>query len=262
MRDFIVYIFLTVLFSGTLAVAKTPSVSLIREGSRIVDAEATLILFSDGSPTRVQVGDDGVELVVFPNTRLAEMEGETSKKQNTRFRLSGEVFTYKKGNFLLVRDVTAIGSFAERRSPAVTLSSPDAEDDSNSSNNDSVESIINELKEATGSLTKSIRNASTNPIKRSSTRSEGVRITNRRGHIVRNNEGAWVFVFVADATGLSDPSCTVLPSTAAEKLFGYASKGGFTVPLLVSGEVLTYHGHNFLLLRSWRRVHTADHLDG
>ena len=262
MRDFIIYIFLTVLFLGTLAVAKTPAVSLIREGSRIVDAEATLILFGNGSPTRVQIGDDGIELVVFPNTRLAEMEGETSKKQNTRFRLSGEVFTYEKGNFLLVRDVTAIGSFAERRSPAVTPSSPDAEDDSNSSNNDSVESIINELKEATGSLTKSIRNASTNPIKRSSTRSEGVRITNRRGHIVRNNEGAWVFVFVADATGLSDPSCTVLPSTAAEKLFGYASKGGFTVPLLVSGEVLTYHGHNFLLLRSWRKVHTADHLDG
>ena len=262
MRDFIIYIFLTVLFLGTLAVAKTPAVSLIREGSRIVDAEATLILFGNGSPTRVQIGDDGIELVVFPNTRLAEMEGETSKKQNTRFRLSGEVFTYEKGNFLLVRDVTAIGSFAERRSPTVTPSSPDAEDDSNSSNNDSVESIINELKEATGSLTKSIRNASTNPIKRSSTRSEGVRITNRRGHIVRNNEGAWVFVFVADATGLSDPSCTVLPSTAAEKLFGYASKGAFTVPLLVSGEVLTYHGHNFLLLRSWRKVHTADHLDG
>ena len=246
-----IFRFLSILLLGSLAAAQAPTVSLLREGSRIVDAQATLILFNDGSPTKVQVSD-GSELVVFPNARLAEMEGEASKKQNMQFRLSGEVFTYDKGNFLLVRDVTVIGSFAERNSPAVVPSSPDID----------VESIIADLKEATGSLSKSIRNAANNPNKRSSARTEGVRITNRRGHLVRNNEGAWVFIFVADATGLSDPPCTVLPSTASAKLFGYASRGGFTIPILVSGEVLTYHGHDFLLLRSWRKVHTADHLDG
>ena len=253
---------LIVLIFGSLAVAQTTTVSLLREGSRIIDAEATLVLFSDGSPTKVRVGDEGGELVVFPNARLAEMEGEASKKQGTRFRVSGEVFTYDRGNFLLVRDVTAVGSFAERNSPTVAPSSPDVDDDTNSSKDDSVESIIADLKEATGSLSRSIRNAADKPIKRSSTRTGGVRITNRRGHLVRNNGGAWVFVFIADATGLSDPPCTVLPSTASKKLYTYARSGGFTVPLLVSGEVLTYHGHDFLLLRSWRRVHTADHLDG
>jgi len=236
-------------------------ITLMREGSRIVDAEAALILINDGSPTKVRI-DGGGELIVFPNARLAEMEGEASKKQHTKFRISGEVFTYDRGNFLLVRDVTAVGSFSPRNSPTVAPSSPDVDDDSRSSEEDSVESIIADLKEATGSLSRSIHNAATNPIKRSSTRTEGVRITNRRGHLVRNNGGAWVFVFVADATGLSDPPCTVLPSTASAKLFTYASKGGFTIPLLISGEVLTYHGHDFLLLRSWRRVHTADHLDG
>ena len=253
---------LTVLLTSSLALGQTTTITLMAEGSRIVDAEATLLLFSDGSPTRVRVGDNGTELVVFPNARLAEIEGEYSKNQNAQFRVSGEVFTYDKGNFLLVRDVTVAGSFAKRNSPSITPSSPDIDDDTTSSKDDSVESIVADLRAATGSLTRSIRNAANNPIKRSSTRDEGVRITNRRGHLVRNSDGAWVFVFVADATGLSDPPCTVLPSAVSNKLFKYASKGGFTVPFLVSGEILTYHGHDFLLLRSWRRVHTADHLDG
>jgi hypothetical protein len=258
----VIFRLLIVFILGSLASAQTTTVALIREGSRIVDAEATLIFSGDRSPAKVRIGPEGSELVVFPNARLSEMEGEATKKRNTLFRVSGEVFTYEKGNFLLIRDVTAVGSFSKRNSPTVIPSSPDMDDDSNASKDDSVESIISALKEATGSLSRSIRNASTNPIKRSSTRSEGVRITNRRGHLMRNNDGAWVFVFVADVTSLSDPPCTVLPSTASAKLFRYTRKSGFTIPLLVSGEVLTYHGHDFLLLRSWRKVHTTDHLDG
>jgi hypothetical protein len=258
----VIFRLLIVFILGSLASAQSTTVTLIREGSRIVDAEAMLIIASDRSPAKVRIGPDGSELVVFPNARLSEMEGEASKKQHTLFRISGEVFTYDRGNFLLVREVTAIDSFAKRNSPAAPPSSPDIDDDSDSSKSDSVESIISDLKEATGSLSRSIRNAATKPIKKSSMRSEGVRITNRRGHLVRNNEGAWVFVFIADTIGLSDPPCTVLPSTNSAKLFRYASKSGFTIPLLISGEVLTYHGHDFLLLRSWRSVHTTDHLDG
>ena len=266
--------FTTFLFLGFLglmaasAYAQQSSITLIREGSRIVEAQASLQLFNEDTPTTVLIrGGDGMretKLVVFPNSRLAEMEAEVSVNRETRFRLSGEIFMYGRVNFLLVQEVAAIGTFAKRNSPTIELSSPDVEvnEDDSAKSDDSVDAIIANLEAATGSLTRSIRSAANNPIDRVSLRSEGTRITNRRGHLVRNSEGAWVFIFVADATGLSDPPCTVLPTSKSRGLFLYASRGGFTIPLLVSGEILTYHGHDFLILRSWRRVHTVDHLDG
>ena len=266
--------FTTFLFLGFLglmaasASAQQSSITLIREGSRIVEAQASLQLFNEDTPTTVLIGGgDGMratKLVVFPNSRLAEMEAEVSLNREIRFRLSGEIFMYERVNFLLVQEVAAIGTFAKRNSPTIEPSSPDVEvnEDDSAKSDDSVDAIIANLEAATGSLTRSIRSAASNPIDRVSLRSEGTRITNRRGHLVRNSEGAWVFIFVADATGLSDPPCTVLPTSKSRDLFLYASRGGFTIPLLVSGEVLTYHGHDFLILRSWRRVHTADHLDG
>ena len=252
----------------SIAFAQPPPISLLPEGSRIIEAEASLQLFSEDAPTTIRIeGGNGMKatrLVVFPNMRLAEMEAAASKTQDTRFRLSGEIFTYGGGNFLLVQEVAAIGTFSKRNSPTEEPSSPDTEDHEEGSkkNDDSVNAIIANLEAATGSLTKSIRSAVNNPINRVSPRNEGARITNRRGHLVRNSAGAWVFVFVADATGLSDPPCTILPTSKSQTLFHYDSLRGFTVPLLLSGEVLTYHGHDFLILRSWRRVHTGDHLDG
>jgi hypothetical protein len=241
-------------------------ITLMREGSTIVDATASINVFHGDAPTTVVIesGEDGnnIEVVLFPNSRLAEIEAEAAKNPNTRFRLSGEIFTYDNGNFLLIREVSAIGSFARRDSPTIEPLSPDVELDEPAATDDSVGSIIADLEAATGSLSRSIRSAANNPIDRVSPRTDGVRITNRRGNLVRNNEGAWVFVFVSDATGLSDPPCTVLPNTSSQGLFTYAGVGGFIIPVLVSGEVLTYHGHDFLLLRSWRRTHTADHLDG
>ena len=250
----------------SMAIAQPTTVTLIREGSRIVDAKATLELFTEGVPSTVHIDNGtaggGTGLVVFPNMRLAEMEAEVTENRGTRFRVSGDVFAYDKGNFLLVREVTAIGSIAKRDAPLVEPESPDANEGDIKKTSDSVDSIIADLEKATGLLNKSIRTAANNPIERASNRNEGTRITNRRGHLVRNSNGAFIFVFVSDATGLSDPPCTILPTTRSQRLFRYASVSGYTIPLLVSGEVLTYHGHDFLILRSWRRVHRVDHLDG
>lgn len=263
----LVHLFLGIALLQTSHVGGGPAqITLMREGSRIVDATATVNVFRNGSPTTVviEAGEDDkkIEIVLFPNSRLAEVEAEVAKDPKTKFRLSGEVFTYDSGNFLLIREVSAVGTFATRDSPTLEPSSPDVELDEPTATDDSVRSIIADLEAATGSLSRSIRSAANNPIDRVSSRSDGVQITNRRGHLVRNNVGAWIFVFVSDATGLSDPPCTVLPNTSSQRLFRYASAVGFIVPVLVSGEVLTYHGHDFLLLRSWRKTHTADHLEG
>jgi len=261
------HLFLGLALIPTSSVLGEPlQITLMRAGSKIVDATASVNVSRGDSPTTVVIesGEDGnsVEVVLFPNSRLAEIEAEVAKNPNTKFRLSGEVFTYDNGNFLLIREVSAIDAFATRDSPTIEPLSPDVEPEEPAATDDSVGSIIADLEAATGSLSRSIRSAANNPIDRVSPRTDGVRIINRRGHLVRNNKGAWVFVFVSDATGLSDPPCTVLPNTSSQRLFTYASVGGFIVPVLVSGEVLTYHGHDFLLLQSWRRTHKADHLEG
>ena len=252
--------------SPTLGMSTTPG-ALMQEGSRIVDAISTLHPFDDSSPTTLRIEHIGVdevsEFVVFPNQRLAEMEAVAIRKPDSRFRVSGEVFTYDGGNFLLVREVALIDALPKRHSPTLRPRSPDIDrvDTTTEVEEDSIASIVADLEAATGSLARSIRSAADNPVERPSSRAEGVRITNRRGHLVRNNHGAWVVVFVADATGLSDPPCTILPSTKSRRLFAFARKSGLTAPVLVSGEIVTFHGHDFLVLRSWRRVHTGDHLD-
>ncbi|MDP6693802.1 MAG: hypothetical protein QF444_05690 [Phycisphaerales bacterium] len=251
---------------SSAAFADPEVVTLFREGSRVLEAEATLQLFDDVSPTTVILepgeGSGSNKMVVFPNQRLAEMEAVVSQKPENRFRVSGEVFTYNNANFLLIREVVSIGKSAKRKSPTAQPTSPDIDTVNDKHDDDSIASIVADLEKATGTLARSIRSAVNNPVESFSPRTEGVRITNRRGHVVRNNYGAWVFVFVSDATGLSDPPCTILPSSVSRKLFSFASRGGLAAPVLLSGEVMTYHGHDFLVLRSWRTVHGADHLEG
>ncbi|MDP7008333.1 MAG: hypothetical protein QGI78_02070 [Phycisphaerales bacterium] len=244
--------------------AEIEQITVLREGSTILNATATLELSTVEKPASVTiVREDGTtanKLILFPNQRVAEMESEEARAPKSTFQLSGEIFTFDLGNFLLVREVTRVDQFASRDLPDHEPLSPDIDSEESRQSDDSIESIIADLEEATGSLNKSIRSAANNPIDQTPSRDEGIRVTNRRGHLVRNTQGAWIFVFVADSSGLSDPPCTVLPTTASKKLFKFASRGGYTIPVLVSGEILTYHGHEFLLVRSWRKVHKADHL--
>ena len=260
------FVLVLVLAIPIASARKPDSITLVREGSRIIDALATLHLFHGCEPSTMLIehkwGNSVTEMVVFPNQRLAEMEAEVARNPNTKFRVSGEVFTYDDGNFLLVREAVTLWAGAKRDSPRVQPSSPDIDDIVDEREDDSIASIVADLEAATGSLARSIRSAADNPVERVSPRDEGLRIKNRRVHLVRNSHGAWVVVFVSDATGLSDPPCTVLPSTVSRKLFAYVRTRGLTVPVLVSGEVMTYHGHDFLILRSWQKVHGADHLDG
>ena len=109
---------------------------------------------------------------------------------------------------------------------------------------------------------RSIRSAAENPINNPTQRVEGFRITARRCHLVRNEQGAWIAVFVSDATGLSDPPCTVLPGKKFSGLINYIRNVNVNdaTPVLLTGEILNYHGHHFLALAGWRTVHRTPHL--
>lgn len=256
---------LCILFPQLVLQQSAPTrVPLLREGTKIIERDGFLLQQGERDPIVVELPreDDLTtdSFVLLPNQRLAEMESAEGAFKGLTFRISGDVYAYGDQNYLLVREAVSIGAHASRNHPTSVPVDPNTEVLETEAFDDSIADIVDDLEAATGSLARSIRNASDNPID-GSTIKDGGRISSRRCHLVRNDSGAWVAVFVSDSTGLSDPPCTLLPSDSFAKLVRWASKQNPSTPVLLSGEVFNYHGHGFLLVRTWRPVHQTDHLD-
>ena len=213
-------------------------IPLMREGTRIVEAIGHLTVASESQPIMIeleQIGKSTVDtVIVLPNQRLAEMEATHNKTPNSTFRVSGDVYAYGNRNYLLVREAVSLVGHAERDRPAVVPIDPNAQMLTPDDSEDSVSDIVKELEEATGPLVRSIRTAAEFPIKSSNSMLEGTRIVARRCNLIRNDAGAWIAIFVADATGLSDPPCTILPGAAFARLTSWASKNTIDTPVLLS----------------------------
>ena len=69
----------------------------------------------------------------------------------------------------------------------------------------------------------------------------------RRGRIVRDGGGAWLFLFDADASGLADPPMILLPCLLLERMERYAQRAAPEAPMLLNGRVFRYHERNYLL---------------
>ncbi len=240
-------------------------VPLIPEGTRIVDASVQLTRVDKETPLVITIdrGDrkEADRFYVLPNQRLAEMEAANEKNPDSTFKILGDVYMYKSHNFILVREVTRLVDHAIRTHPVVVPIDPNAEQATEEDYDDSISKIVKELEAATGSLSRSIRNAAADPNGGHNLVREGTKISARRCYLRRNEVGAWVAMFVADSTGLHDPPCTILPGTQFERLTAWASTRDVATPVLLTGEFMIYHGHGFLVLKSWRGVHTSDHLD-
>jgi hypothetical protein len=240
-------------------------VPLIPEGTRVVDALIRLTRVGENSQLVIEI-DRGERkktdrFYVLPNQRLSEMEATNEKHQDSTFRILGDVYVYKNQNFILVREATRLVEHAEREHPVVIPVDPNTEQVTEEDFDDSIANIVKKLEEATGSLSRSIRNAAAEPNARHSLVREGTKISARRCYLRRNEVGAWIAMFVADATGLGDPPCTILPGTEFERLTIWARQRDVATPVLLTGEFMNYHGHGFLVLTSWRGVHKSDHLD-
>lgn len=242
---------------------ETIRIPLLREGTKIIEGRGTLSRLSEKHPIVIQLPRDehrSVDsFIVLPNQRLAEMEASSKRYPDRSFRVSGDVFAYGNQNYLLVREAVTLGEHADRIQPTTVPIDPNSDIIEKEDFEDSVADIVKDLQESSGTLVRSIRNASDFPITDSSVK-EGDRITSRRCHLVRNNFGAWIAVFVSDATGLQDPPCTILPSVSFAELTRWASERIPSTPVLLSGELLSYHGHGFLVVNTWRPVHNTDHL--
>lgn len=260
---FLVFSFIFPVFGAQAVPMK--KVPLMREGTRIVYAVANLVQSDERTPILIKIDrgerKDPDLFYALPNQRLAEMEATLEKHPDSTFRILGDVFVHNSLNYLLVREATLLIELAQRNHPVIVPVDPNTEQMEEAESDDSVASIVKKLEEATGSLAKSIRDAAAAPIDGDGGVREGTKIVARRCYLTRNNSGAWVAVFIADATGLSDPPCTILPGTQYGRLTTWASTRGTGKHVLLTGELVNYRGHGFLVLRSWRVVHTSDHLD-
>ena len=239
-------------------------VPLLREGTRIIEGIGKINLHTDGKPASIllshESGTISDSFVLLPNQRFSEMEEANTEYPGVQFRVTGDVYAFGNQNYLLVREVSALTQYAEREHPAVIPIDPNAEAIQKEDFNDSIADIVEDLENAAGSLAQSIRSASAQPIRLSKV-VEGTRISARRCHLVRNKQGGWVAIFVSDASGLQDAPCTILPSSSFGKLIKWARQQEPSNPVLLSGELLNYNGHGFLIISSWRPVHKTDHLD-
>ncbi len=237
--------------------------ALHKEGVVIHEATCTLLSGDEHTPIRIVIdGDEGAThtFTALPSKRLEEIEQILIETPEAQFQVTGKVYTYNNEQYLLIREALKLSDFSERDHPSFTPIHPDAEELPKDASSDSIDDIVRDLERSTGSLVKSIRSAANHPIEVSDEVKEGRRVHARRCFLRRNDEGAWIAVFVADATGLSDPSCTVLPSEKFKQLTNWASKSPPSTPVLLTGELTNYYGHSFLILDGWRKVHTTDKL--
>jgi hypothetical protein len=101
--------------SGKNAVAPgAPQVTLIREGSYVVDRTGRLTRSADGQTSEFTYDADGKALkdppmIILPNLTLMRMENAvTGSSRDVRFRVTGMVTEYKGRNYILLEKAVVV----------------------------------------------------------------------------------------------------------------------------------------------------------
>ncbi|MBC7835607.1 MAG: hypothetical protein H7Y88_10985, partial [Phycisphaerales bacterium] len=76
---------------------------------------------------------------------------------------------------------------------------------------------------------------------------EGTFLPSRRGRMVRAPEGEWMYVFDADARGLSEAPMVLMPCQNLAAMERITAQRGEGATFTVSGQVFAYKGKNYLL---------------
>jgi hypothetical protein len=257
---------------------ETPRRWLMREGSLLVRARGTMSRDADTGWWQFRIRDDvdsrlEQSLGLLPCSMLDEMTRveESLRGREIVFEVTGQIYVYRGRNFLLP---TVAPQLIEYGPPAMSnddeagddTPSADGDEDeaktttsesteATSKSGDSVEDIISELESSVGSLARTA--APTSPSGEGGEASmpggfdvlvrEQTMLLSRRGQVSRGSTGAWVFVFDADAQGLSDPPMVLMPCLLLEHLEQRVWRSGASVPVLISGRAYIYDNRTYLL---------------
>ncbi len=195
------------------------------------------------------------ELIVLPCTLLGEIEriSDSVPGPGVVFEVTGQVYVYRGRNYFLPTHAPRVTGY--QQSPPQTQDAAEAETErASDADDDSVEAILRQLERAVGPVARSTATDVAPAPAMGSTKllREGAVLLDRRGRLRRDEGGAWMFVFDADAGGLADPPMILLPCLLLERMEQYARIVGSAPPLLVSGHAHVYGGRNYLLPTVYR----------
>jgi hypothetical protein len=241
-------------------VSSDPAAStLLREGSYLIQAHGTLVrdpqtnwwMFKIAPGDRNEQVD---ELTLLPCMLLESLEQlvEADPQHETVFDLTGQVFVYRGRTYLLPTHAPRLVAY--RPPPPAEGEAAEGESAKPPAEEKSADSILRELDETVGPVLRSSRPDTAPPAASAPAQADlvapGTLILWRRGWMVREPDGAWAFVFEADATGLSDPPMIIYPCLLLEQMELHrprTDRSGLGGAILVSGRVEQYHARNYLL---------------
>ncbi len=217
--------------------------ALVREGSAIVEVRGSLRRAGHGSWIFRTEQAPRREFALLPCTLLASLETvvQSSPDHEIVFDLSGQVYAYQGRNYLLP---THAPRLVDHVAPPVPAPREGAAD--------SAEAMLRDLERSVGPVARSAAAGQPVPPSPAASRARrdlppGALLEWRRGWMVREPDGAWSFVFEADATGLADPPVLLMPCLLLEAMEANAGTGGPKKPLLLCGIVHRYHGRTWLM---------------
>lgn len=238
-----------------------PRLPLLREGSYLTGVRGR-IAYDEGLGSWTFTTEDNSK--EDPSRRFGLLPSMVTQdmlqavaRENGRllFEMTGRILVYDGMNFILPSFASPFtpsdeaGSVEAGQAAAEPSEAPrnslDSEDD------DVAGRLEERLQQRIGALPRSSDSGA--DLSQVRTLREGTRLQNRRGAIVRDQRsGTWRFVFDATGSGVVDPTMELLPCLTLERLQRLAAVSDLPAAVLLSGEVTSFHGRNYLLPTIWR----------
>lgn len=242
----------------------TMKVSAIRaEGTFLSRQRGSIVAIPSGESAFVFHADErGLRerpMVLLPCQTLQRMQKLVSERgDRTALLVSGQVFTYLDLNYMLPTAYSVAGEAAQER-PAARPSGDDGQERSagGASGDPELADLIRSLEAQRARPAALERRA--NPSERSSTAearegagtslAEGGPLNRRRGRMVRDSAGRWVFTFDSGPKGEAgtDAPLTLMPCQTLQRMEAWATRWGDGVTFTVSGSVYQHQGKGYLM---------------
>lgn len=221
---------------------------LLHEGAFLADQPGRLIQLDQGGAAfvfdRNSEGRATPPMALLPCTTLMRMEQISEARENdVRFRLSGQVFTFRDRNYLLPTFYKVASS--EEAPPAAPV---ELEDDPAESDDPTVEELIESIEALTfADLDSDAENSISLPS--ADLMADSTFLRPRRGVIIRGAAGALSFAINndVDVSGGFEAPMPILPCQSLALIERLLDEHGAESTFIISGRVFLYRGQNYLL---------------
>ncbi|MEX0654918.1 MAG: hypothetical protein WD534_15590 [Phycisphaeraceae bacterium] len=255
-----------------------PMPRLRREGEFIVNRLGRVVRPEESSdwifqPSPESDADDNLPpMVIQPSARLEMIETFMQEREDeSTFEVSGRVHSYRGVNYLLL---TQARPQANEPDPLDAPDAPDAAEDAGEATTDvdadDDDPVIADLMQSrqaaptpaaaqpsapdagpanapNRAAPAAVRGTAPN-VASMAVRDEGALIVQRRGRLTRSRDGAHVlFTFAADDRDSPEPPMIVQSCQLLRAMEDVVQQRGDQVVFVVSGQVQSYHGANYLL---------------